>query len=76
MPPYAQAVLGAMGMQGTRAVLGEWHSSVMGPLASLGLGFLIYKMDTRAVPHGVAGTVVVYFIVKMMVMPIQVSLPC
>lgn len=42
----------------------------------MGLGFLIYKMDMRAAPPRVAGTVVVDFIVKMMVMPIQVSLPC
>lgn len=48
MPPYAQAVLGATEMQGTRAVLGERRSLVMGPLASLGLSFLIYKMDVSA----------------------------
>lgn len=63
-------------MQGTRAVLREQRSAVMGSFASLGLGFLIYKMDMRAAPPRVAGTVVVDFIVKMMVMPIQVSLPC
>lgn len=52
-------------------VLGEPHSSVTGPLASLGLSFL-YKMYMRAVPH----RVVVYFIIKIITPIILILLPC
>lgn len=56
-------------------MLGERCSLVMGPFASLGLSFLIYKMDVRA-SYRVAVAVEVPFIIKMMVVILQVSLPC
>ena len=43
--------------KGQGPVLGEGRSSVMGPPTSLGLSFLIYKIETIAVPHRVAVTV-------------------
>lgn len=62
---------GPWACKGQGLVLEEMHSSVTGPLASLGLSFL-YKMYMRAVPH----RVVVYFVIKIITPIILILLPC
>lgn len=50
-------MLGAVGMQGTRALSLERGTLSHGTSYLLGLSFLIYKMETVAVHYRVAATV-------------------